>query len=179
MMIKSRLLAAFSIWGIASARCATTALSVKTVAPTSVPPGWVHHGVNGVSLAAPAAWKIGPDPICAPVPADTIGVATADDRTIGNAGAVMIGVTNCPAANSTSPEPAPTAAWVSIECVLASRVALPPDAFVSTSGAQKVLRRTSDPFYVIGRGQALEVAAGTDSVAQQIMRTVVPTGGRC
>ncbi|MBO0731104.1 MAG: hypothetical protein J2P57_17740 [Acidimicrobiaceae bacterium] len=73
----------------------------------------------------------------------------------------------------------PSTAWVSIECIVANRVALPPDSIVNTSGGQKMLMRHSNPFYVIGHGQAIAVTAGDDRVARQIVRTVVPTGQEC
>jgi len=178
--MKARLLAAMALSAAVSAGCATASAPPKTALPhTLLSPGWVDHVLYGVHLAAPAKWKIGPDPNCAAIPADTIGGARADDGSLAPGEAVMIGVTNCPAGRTSPSESIPSAAWVSIDCVVASRVGLPIDTFLNTSGPQRVLQRGSNPFYVIGRGQVIEVAAGTDSVAQQIMRSVVPTGQRC
>jgi hypothetical protein len=102
-----------------------------------------------------------------------------DTGAIPSGGALEIGVTNCPAAKTLSRVPPPTSEWVSIDCTIASEVALPPDTFLKTAGAPKVLRSTSDPFYVIGRGQAIKVAAGNDPVALQVLRTVAPPSQRC
>ena len=132
--------------------------------------GSVHHVLAGVTFAPPD-WTIGPDPVCAAVSANTIGVLTTDDGAIPSRGAVEVGVTNCPAGKTGSTVRPAKAASVSIDCAIASEVALPLDTFLKTAGAQKVLGGPSDLFYVVGRGQAIEVAAGNYSVALHVLRT--------
>lgn len=179
--MKSALVAALAVGAMTSAGCAATAAPVRVLATTSIPPGWVRHVLGGVSFAAPSDWTIGPYTACAPRTAKTVGVGTSDMHDLGRNGAVEIEVTNLPAEKAPSTQSAPTAAWVSIECVVAPRVGLPlpADTIVKTSGAQKVLMRSSDPFYIIGHGQAVAVAAGASLVGQQIVRTVVPANRRC
>jgi hypothetical protein len=175
--MKRRFVGMLVPWILTVAGCATTAGPSDT-ALRSVPSGWAPHDLNGVSLASPMDWRVGRDPVCAPVPTHTIGIITSDEHDIPTGGAVAIGVTSCPNERVTTPHALPTSAWVSIECVITPRVALP-NTVLGTSGSVKVVSGGSDPFYVIGQGQAVEVDAGTDPVAQEILRTITPTAHHC
>ena len=175
--MRMRWLAVLALGGVMVAGCASSAASPRAAVSPAVPSGWVRHVLDGVSFAAPPYWKVGPDPVCAPVPTDTIGVLTSNEQNLPAGAAIAIGLTSCASMNAI---PTPTSAWVSIDCVIAPRVALPNDkVFVSTAGAIKVLQRGSDPFYFAGQGEVVEVSAGPDPVAQQILRTVTPRRHRC
>lgn len=185
--VAKSVLAALGVAVVGLVGCSRATLSGKTPSATSVPKGWSDHVVAGVKVTAPADWRIGPDPVCGPVAPDTIGIRTSDERPIPTGGTVVLGVTSCPAEGTQTVAGQPTgtapsgltSAWVSIDCTIAPRVVLPSRAHMSTSGAEKVLGHISTPFFIIGAGQAIEVDAGTHAVAQQIVRTVVPTGKPC
>lgn len=146
-------------------------------ASAATPAGWARHAYGGVSVAAPADWRVVPARICYPQPSDTVGVLSEDDHSLPDVGVVAMGVANCPSASGV---PAPSSSWVSIECFLARRVLTPDGTTVATTEKHPILKRTAQAVYVIGQGQADLVVASSDPVGQEVLGTLaLDAGQRC